>query len=183
MRSVGKAQGHVLTTCMTAGGPRMSWHVLYQEPMPPAAWASCPWCQHRGIKHLISRRSPPSFLLVLNHPRVHVTTDESRSTQVTQMLSLLASAPGDSTGGEGGVRWKQCTRGRWGCPEPPETTAGWQGAPPPTSCPARSSPRATLAPGDAVRGSWVGMADSQPPSPGPWVNIPTAWGFHSSTKL
>lgn len=134
MRSVGKAQGRMMTTCMTAGGPRMSWHVLYQEPMPPAACAPCPWCQHRGIKHLISRRSPPSFLLVLNHPRVHVTTDESRSTQVTQMLSLPASSPGDSAGGEGGVRRKQCTRGRWGCPEPPETTAGWQGALPPTSC-------------------------------------------------
>ena len=134
MCSVGKAQGRMVTTCMTAGTPGMSWRILCQEPTPPATWAPCPWCWYQGVKHLVSRKSPPSFLLVLNHPRAHMTTDESRSTQVAQMLSLPASTLGDNAGGLGGVRRKQCTRGLWGRPEPPETTARWQGAPRPTSC-------------------------------------------------
>ena len=112
----------------------MSWRILCQEPTPPATWAPCPWCWYQGVKHLVSRKSPPSFLFVLNHPRAHMTTDESRSTQVAQMLSLPASTLGDNAGGLGGVRRKQCTRGLWGRPEPPETTARWQGAPLPTSC-------------------------------------------------
>lgn len=128
-----KAQGRMMTTCMTAMAPGCPGTSSTKSRCPQWPACSCPWCQHRGIKHLISRRSPPSFLLVLNHPRVHVTTDESRSTQVTQMLSLPASSPGDSAGGEGGVR-RETVHTRPGCPEPPETTAGWQGAPPPTSC-------------------------------------------------
>ena len=104
MCSFGKAQGCVVTTCMTAGTPGMSWRILRQEPMPPATWAPCPWCWYQGVKHLVSRKSPPSFLLVLNHPRAHMTTDESRSTQVTQMLSLPASTLGDNAGGLGGCQ-------------------------------------------------------------------------------
>ena len=72
--------------------------------MPPEAWAPCPWCRHWGVRHLVSGRSPPSFLLVLNHPWVHVTTDESKSTQVAQMLSPPASAPGSNAGGLGGCQ-------------------------------------------------------------------------------
>lgn len=102
MRSFGKAQERMVTTCSTPGTPGMSWRVLCQEPTPPAAWAPCPWCQHWGVRHLVSGRSPPSFLLILNHPRVHMTTDESRSTQVAQMLSLPASARGSNAGGLGG---------------------------------------------------------------------------------
>lgn len=115
------------------------------------------------------------FLLVLNHPWVHLTATESKSTQFTQILTSRPPSPPDGRAGGGrgacapGRNTEHKVRGG-AAQNHQETTAGPQG-------PAASLPRSLRAMswagrafphprlsrlGSAVKGSHAGAAD--PPS-------------------